>query len=49
VNFMVSDHRRDVARFRDRANGRGPVANLARDTLPLLQHHLDTAIRLSRG
>jgi putative membrane protein len=49
VSFMVSDHRRDIARFRERANGRGPVANLARNTLPVLQHHLDTAVRLSRG
>jgi putative membrane protein len=49
VSFMVSDHRRDIARFRERANGRGPVANLARNTLPILQHHLDTAVRLSRG
>ncbi|MDB5442271.1 MAG: putative outer membrane protein [Phenylobacterium sp.] len=49
VRYMAKDHRKDVAEFRREAHGRGPVAELAQATLPDLQKHLDTALRLSRG
>jgi putative membrane protein len=49
VRYMVDDHRKDIAEFRRQAGGRGPVADLARTTLPDLQRHLDTATQLSRG
>ncbi|MDB5418353.1 MAG: putative outer membrane protein [Phenylobacterium sp.] len=49
VRYMVQDHRKDIAEFRREAHGRGPAAELAQATLPDLQKHLDTALRLSRG
>ena len=49
VRYMVKDHRKDIAEFRHEARERGPVGNLAQATLPDLQKHLDTALRLSRG
>jgi putative membrane protein len=49
VRYMAKDHRKDIAEFRREARQGGPVANLAQATLPDLQKHLDTALRLSRG
>ena len=49
ARYMVKDHRHDIAEFRKQAHGRGPVAALARTTLPALEKHLPVAERLRRG
>jgi putative membrane protein len=48
IAYMVQDHRKDIRDFREQSRGPGPAAQLARDTLPTLQKHLDTALRLQR-
>jgi putative membrane protein len=50
VRYMVDDHRKDVAAFRDEAGERhGPVSELAGRQLPTLRHHLEMAMDLDRG
>ncbi|HJT42621.1 MAG TPA: DUF4142 domain-containing protein [Rhizomicrobium sp.] len=50
VRFMVDDHRRDIAEFREEAReGRGAVSDLARAQLPTLRSHLRMAIALERS
>jgi len=50
VGAMVSDHRKDIAKFELQARtGDRTTAALARTTLPHLRHHLDLALRLQRG
>ena len=46
---MVKDHKQAISEFEKQARGLGPVADLARDTLPTLHKHLDTAEQLTRG
>jgi putative membrane protein len=48
TRYMIKDHRKDIAEFRKEAKGEGPVADLARSTLPVLQKHLKAAIGLSQ-
>ncbi|MDB5447139.1 MAG: putative outer membrane protein [Phenylobacterium sp.] len=48
VRYMVGDHRKDIHDFEEQSHGKGPVARLARDTLPTLHKHLDMAMRLQR-
>ena len=49
VRAMVSDHRKDIAKFEMQArSGDRMTARLARDTLPHLRHHLDMAMDLQR-
>lgn len=48
TRYMVKDHRKDVKEFRDEAKRSGPVADLARATVPVLEKHLKTAIGLSQ-
>jgi putative membrane protein len=44
VNYMVADHKKDIAEFKQEASsGQGPVAKLAADTLPVLEKHLSIA------
>lgn len=44
VRYMVSDHKKDIADFEKQANsGDSKTAGLARQTLPTLRHHLETA------
>ena len=44
VRAMVRDHEKDVAEFKkEAASGRGPVQQLAAQTLPTLERHLQTA------
>jgi putative membrane protein len=45
LNYMVQDHQKDIAKFQDEAqNGKDPEARAyARQQLPVLQKHLDTA------
>ncbi len=47
ARYMVEDHTKDIADFEKQAKiGDAPTAALARDTLPDLRHHLDTAEKL---
>lgn len=49
VRAMISDHRKDIAKFEMQArSGDRMTARLARDTLPHLRHHLDMAMDLQR-
>jgi putative membrane protein len=48
VRYMVQDHRKDVHEFQEQSRGRGPDAQLARETLPTLRKHLAMAERLQR-
>lgn len=49
VRYMQEDHRKDIAEFRHQARMGGPVGQLAGQTLPDLQKHLQMARELSRG
>lgn len=49
ARYMVSDHKKDIAEFQKQARTRGPAADLARQTLPVLRKHLAMAQRLNRG
>lgn len=49
VRYMQEDHRKDIAEFRHQARMGGPVGQLAGQTLPDLQKHLQMARDLSRG
>jgi putative membrane protein len=40
---MVEDHKKDIKGFQEQAKGTGDVASFAKDTLPTLQKHLQTA------
>lgn len=46
---MIDDHKKDIEEFADQAEGSGDVANFAKETLPTLQKHLQTAQSLSAG
>lgn len=49
ANYMVDDHKKDIARYQDEANGaQDPkVKDFANATLPVLQKHLDAAQKLT--
>jgi putative membrane protein len=49
ARYMVQDHKNDISEFRKQALKRGPTADLAKKTLPVLRKHLAMAQRLSRG
>ena len=39
----------DIAKYREKeAKSKGPLADFAKDTLPTLQHHLQTAETLAK-
>lgn len=46
ANYMVKDHHKDIAEFRQGVRLGGPAGDLARRTLPVLQRHLAMAERL---
>lgn len=47
IRYMVDDHRKDIAAFRDEAReNHGAVSELARRQLPILRNHLETAMAL---
>jgi putative membrane protein len=48
ASYMVKDHRKDIAEFEAEARGRGPTADLARQTLPTLRKHLAMAQEINR-
>jgi len=43
ASYMVQDHTKDVADFKDEAKNRGTVARYAEETLPTLEKHLKIA------
>jgi putative membrane protein len=49
AKYMVKDHKKDISEYGKQAKGHGPTADLARDTLPTLNKHLETAERLAQG
>ncbi|HLY07605.1 MAG TPA: DUF4142 domain-containing protein [Rhizomicrobium sp.] len=47
VRYMVQDHQKDIAKFRQEASaGHGQTSALAERQLPTLRKHLDMALRL---
>jgi len=49
AKYMVADHKKDIAEFEAQAKGSDDVATFAKDTLPTLQKHLQTAQSLKEG
>lgn len=47
AKYMVKDHRKDISEYQKASRMTGPVGKLARETLPTLQKHLETAERLA--
>jgi putative membrane protein len=46
VKAMVTDHKKDIAEYEKEAKSKSPLADFAKETLPTLEHHLQTAERL---
>jgi putative membrane protein len=49
AHHMVADHKKNIAEFNQQAKGSGEVASFAKETVPTLQKHLETAQSLARG
>jgi hypothetical protein len=49
VKHMVADHKKDIKEFEKQAKGSDDVASFAKDTLPTLKKHLQTAQSLESG
>jgi len=49
AQYMVQDHKKDIAEFERQSRRGGPTADLAAKTLPDLRKHLAAAERLSHG
>ena len=45
---MASDHKRELAAYRQQAKSKGALADFASETVPTLEEHLKTAESLSR-
>ena len=48
VKAMVADHKKDIAKYDKEAKSKGPLADFAKETLPTLEHHLQTAEALEK-
>ena len=48
VKAMVTDHKKDIAKYEKEAKSKSPLADFAKETLPTLQHHLQTAEALEK-
>jgi putative membrane protein len=48
VKEMVSDHKKDIGKYEKEAKSKSPLAGFAKETLPTLQHHLQTAEALEK-
>jgi putative membrane protein len=46
---MVKDHKTDIAKYKKEAKGNGQLAQMAQETLPTLEKHLQAAEQLSSG
>jgi putative membrane protein len=40
---VINDHRTDISRYQTEATRSGPIADMARETLPMLEKHLQMA------
>jgi putative membrane protein len=45
---MVSEHKRDISKYQMEAKRSGPIADMAKETVPVLQKHLQMAQALNR-
>ncbi|MGN6156146.1 MAG: DUF4142 domain-containing protein [Sphingomicrobium sp.] len=48
VRATVENHKKDIAKYEEQAKGTGPVADMAKQTLPVLQKHLAAAEALQK-
>jgi putative membrane protein len=48
IKDMVKDHKEDVQKYEKEANGSGPAASYAKEVLPHLRKHLETAEHLQQ-
>ncbi len=48
ASYMVQDHKKDIDKFQQQANGTGPTAQLAQQSLPTLKKHLQMAQSLQK-
>lgn len=48
ARHMVTDHKKDIAKYQAEARKTGPLADLARETMPVLQKHLKMAQDLEK-
>ena len=48
VRAMVTDHKKDIAKYEKETKSKGPLADFAKETLPTLEHHLQTAEALEK-
>jgi putative membrane protein len=44
---MIMDHKEDIGKYEKEAKSKGPLAQFAQQTIPILQKHLQTAERLA--
>jgi putative membrane protein len=49
AKMMVTDHKKDIAEFQKEAKKKDEAGKFAKDTLPTLQKHLETAQSLAAG
>ena len=48
VKAMITNHKKDIAEYEKEATSRSPLADFAKETLPTLEHHLQTAVSLAK-
>lgn len=48
ARHMVTDHKKDIAKYQAEARKTGPLAELAKETVPVLQKHLKMAQELDK-
>ncbi|AXK83841.1 DUF4142 domain-containing protein [Pseudolabrys taiwanensis] len=48
AKHMVEDHRKDISKYQAEAKKSGPIGDMAKQTVPTLQHHLQMAEDLSK-
>jgi putative membrane protein len=48
AQHMVTDHKKDIAEYRKQAKVKNAAGQYAKETLPILQRHLDTALGLEK-
>jgi putative membrane protein len=48
VRATIEDHKKDIAAYEKEAQGTGPVAEMAQQTLPTLKKHLEAAQKLQK-
>lgn len=48
AKLMIDDHRRDISKYQTEAKKSGAIGDMAKETIPTLQHHLQMAQELTR-